>query len=196
MIKKEENMDQIENKNSQKIEAKFEKDEDGLNKIVGITVGNVIIDFQSKEMQPSLAELDCAISKILGFPNASVALDMLYDFTRSLPFGLKEETFNRMIALIAAQKPKDSIEAVLLGQFFLLNEIGTHSWRRSYDSDMLNHADFFSKSAVKFFSLSHQAIHALAKHKTKGVQQINVVHMHDNSKAIIAKEVGGGNTKN
>jgi len=186
----------IENitKTCPKIEGRFQVNEKGISEIVGIKIGDLKVSFIDKENKFSLEklkELDKSISTALGLPNMSITLDVIFDIARTLPCGLDEASFNRIIALIASEKPRDSVQAVLLGQFFLLNEIGTYSWRNANNSDMLSQANYFTKTAVKFLSLSHQAIHALAKHRTRGVQQVNVVHMHDNSKAIMAGEIGG-----
>ena len=89
-------------------------------------------------------------------------------------------------------KPKDPIEARLLTQHLLLTETGNNLLRNGNKQDQILQADFYYKNAIKVLNLSQQTIHTLTKYRAKGTQQINIVHMYGDSKAIIAGTIGGG----
>ncbi|MEI6242923.1 MAG: hypothetical protein WCP39_05920 [Chlamydiota bacterium] len=164
------------------ITVKIKRHESGATSVESVIITDKQAAFSSLQDQYLVA------AKALGFPDIDNAINTLSLMAKAFP-GNFEDNFNRMLALIIAQKPKDSVEAILLGQFFLLNELGSLGWRKSYDSEMMCHAEYFAKNAFKFFSLSQQTVHALAKHRTQGVQQVNVVHMEGDSKAVFT---GGG----
>jgi hypothetical protein len=190
LLNKQKIKEEIEDPSRSIIEGSFEKDEKGYNRLISIKIEGRKYYLNHKKDIESV-ELKKAINKALGLPDFFVAIDILHKIAMSLPLGLNECNFNHIVALIQDQKPKDSIEAILLGQFFLFNEIGLYTWSNASSSEWLPHSQYYSNTAAKFLTLSHKTINALTKYKAKGMQQVNVVHMHDNAKAILAGEIGG-----
>ena len=81
-------MIQIENKNIPKIEAKFEKDEKGIEQIVGFSIGSFKVNFCDREKsftKNALEELDKAANTILGLPDISSAISFILDRIFSSP---------------------------------------------------------------------------------------------------------------
>jgi len=86
-------------------------------------------------------------------------------------------------------KPADVVEAKLLTQFLLLDAVGNKMLHNARQADVILHANFNYKHAMKAMNLAQQVVQSLTKYKAKGTQQINVVHMDGDSKAVFT---GGG----
>ena len=100
------------------ITVKIKRHEGGAMSVESVSIRDKEVGFSSLQDQYLVA------AKALGFPDIDNAINTLSIIAKSFPRNF-EDNFNRMLALIIAQKPKDSVEAILLGQFFLLNELGS-----------------------------------------------------------------------
>lgn len=180
----------------------FKQDAGGYEKWAGLTYEGETIDFTSeviakladnpkvlKTSTDKLEEVSDDYKKITGLSNVVEAITFLIDTAKALKQSSLEASYYQLVSFLEEMKPTDHVEARLLAQFLVLNETANKLMRYGKDADMMHHGDFYYRNSMKAMNLSQQNIQTLIKYKSKGTQQINIVHMHDNAKAVIA---GGG----
>lgn len=173
----------------------FEKGKTGKLVFLGVFIGNKKILFTDKHNDETISLLLHTMHEIGGNTEINETVDLLLGMAQDINGNVSEERFNKAIVFMKTLKPKDPIEARLLAQHFILNEKGLRFLGSCNTTEMLKQAQFHGNIGIKMLRLSQESIHTLTRYRAGGVQQINVVHMHDNAKAIIAHDMGGGNAK-
>lgn len=100
------------------------------------------------------------------------------------------ERLNNAASMLAALKPQDETEAVLLGQFLNLQDAGNTFLRRASLQDGFYHLERYSMLATKLFNTANQTMQTLLKYRSRGQQVMQVVHVHnDGGQAIVAQNL-------
>ncbi len=169
----------------------FETDEEGDS-----TITDLILDGETLKLETMTIDKAKTVDKILhgltGLTNTKVALSYLLNTASLLKNNGIEAKFRHLVSFLEEMKPKDPIETRLLSTFLTLNDNANLMMKNAGKAEMINHGDYFYRNSMKAANLSLQAIQTLVKYKTKGEQQINIMHMHDNSKAVVANKIEGG----
>lgn len=169
----------------------FETDEEGDS-----TITDLILDGETLKLETMTIDKVKTVDKILhgltGLTDTKVALSYLLNTASSLKDPGLEAKFRHLVAFLEEMKPKDPIEARLLSTFLTLNDNANLMMKNAGKAEMMNHGDYFYRNSMKAANLSLQAIQTLVKYRSKGTQQINIMHMHDNSKAVVANKIEGG----
>jgi len=168
----------------------FEKNAEGTDLFAGIILdGQKLMPTNiTKELAVTLTTV---IKDLTGISDVDEGLDFLIKSVNTLIGSDSQQKFQNLVSFLQEMKPTDAIEAKLLAQFLILNDRANSLMRNGAKADMMCHGDYYYKYGLKAMNLSQQTIQTLIKYKSKGTQQVNVVHIHDNSKAIIANNIEG-----
>ncbi|MBS0628161.1 MAG: hypothetical protein JSS09_08125 [Verrucomicrobia bacterium] len=102
---------------------------------------------------------------------------------------------NKVSALLAALKPEDQTEALLLGQFITLQESGLRCLKRANTQDEFYHMERFYILATKLFNTANMTMQVLTKYRSKGQQTVQVVHLHNPNQTIVTQSLSGNNSR-
>ena len=160
--------------------------------ISSLSIGGVAMSAEVLEDDEMLNTFFNSITTLGGGLDPETTITFIAKTASAFPNGLNKATFNRSIALLQKMKPQDPVEARLLAQHFILHEQGMDYLERCSNAEMLPQSQHFGTLSMKMLKLSQESIQALTKYRNKGTQQINIVHMQDNAKAVM---VGGGHEK-
>ncbi len=97
------------------------------------------------------------------------------------------ETINVSLQALNDQKPKDSIEARLIGQSLALFDAGMRFLERAQGSTNLKHEDSSINNATKLLRLHNETVACLQKYRNGGEQKVIVQHLNvnDGGRAIV-----------
>ena len=174
---------------SERITVELFKNEQGIPSLQSISLGGKKLSLEDMKNSDTLNAFFNSMAEIGGGLDPSSTLDFITDVASHLPEGLNQSTFDRALLLLQKMKPSDPVEARLLAQHFVLNEQGLKYLNLCNKTDRLDHSQHYGTLAMKMLRLSQESILALVKYRNKGTQQINIVHMQDNAKAVM---MGGG----
>ncbi len=95
--------------------------------------------------------------------------------------------------LLAALRPKDETEAMLVGQFIALQDSGMKCLREAN----LPNQDFYHEErlflvANKLWNTANQTMQTVLKYRSGGQQTVQVVHIHNEGQAIVAQNLSHG----
>lgn len=193
---------QLETSTIDKIKPVFKKNEKGESIWSGMNVGDTHIDFNDKNpTAEALEKNEKAFKEMGGSIDSASNIYFLIDVIRSLPDGsINEKNMTNIFSFLQEMQPKDSIEARLLAQFFILHEQGLDHLRTSNKNTYRENIDSFLKYSIKLLKLSQETIQVLTKYRNQGKQQVFVTHVTEGGKAIvgnISSNIGGdGNSNN
>jgi hypothetical protein len=136
-----------------------------------------------------LGEVLKALKRATGSNNPEVAERILSDIAWGMSSSDSEERMSVVNALLPSLGPLDESEALLLGQFLALRDSGMQCLRRANDAEMLYQVKELSHLSVKLMRCANETIQTLLKYRSGGKQQIQVVHVSGEGKAIIANEM-------
>lgn len=133
-----------------------------------------------------------------GSSDPEVAIKILTTIARGIPSSDVEERMQLVTTMLHSLRPNDESEALLLGQFLVLQECGTNCLSDSHGCEMFYHKKELLQLGVKLLNCANNTMQALLKYRMGGKQQIQVIHVSGDGKAIIANEmsVGGTEAKN
>ena len=167
-----------------RIEPIFKKKENGEDILVGFSIDghNIALALTLPEDENYL--LTTALKELTGHKDIFPAMGFLLNTADSLRMVDFTTALQYLISFLQEMKPADAIEAKLLAQFLLLDNSAGKLIYNAKNSETLIHSEFNYKHGMKAMNLAQQVIQSLTKYKAKGTQQINVVHMEGDSKAI------------
>lgn len=174
---------------SSRVEAGFTEDEQGKPIISSISIGGVEMSPEIMKDDETLNNFFNSIAALGGGLDPETTINFITKTASALPSGFNQSTFNRSVALFQKMKPQDPVEARLLAQHFILHEQGMKYLERCSNAEMLLHSQHFGTLSMKMLKLSQESIKALTKYRSNGTQQINIVHMQDNAKAVMVRGV-------
>lgn len=173
---------------SSRVEARFTEDKKGKPMISSLLIGGVEMSPEMLEDNETVNTFFNSIAILGGGLDPETTITFLTKTADALPSGFNQDTFNRSVALFQKMKPQDPVEARLLAQHFILHEQGMKFLHLCSTAEILPQSQYFGTLSMKMLKLSQESIQALTKYRNKGTQQINIVHMQDNAKAVM---VGG-----
>lgn len=108
------------------------------------------------------------------------------------------DSSNAFINTMAAMKPQDEIEGMLLTQIFSLQALAMDcAGKVAYKENSTMSIDRNVNNLTKLFRLQHEAIEKLTRYRRKGTQQVIVQHVNvgEGGKAIVGGVFEGGGEK-
>jgi hypothetical protein len=130
-----------------------------------------------------------AIQQATGSEDPIVAEKILRSVSHGLSADAYEARLNAISAMLPALKPQDEVEALLLGQFFALQESGLKCLRNGHSQESFYHIERLLCLAVKLLNVSNQTMQTLVKYRCKGQQVIQVLNIHNPDRTMIAQNV-------
>jgi hypothetical protein len=94
--------------------------------------------------------------------------------------------------LLPSLRQQDESEAMLLGQFLVLQDSGMNCMRNANYNEMFCHKKELFQLGVKLFRCANETMQTLLKYRCGGKQQIQVIHVSGEGKAVIANEMSTG----
>jgi hypothetical protein len=169
----------------------FEESAQGKRVVSGVTFNGKKIIFSDGVSDDKINELANLLKEVTGTYDINLAMDFLttaIQAYRSKEFSSSD--FERLVSFLRDLQPKDGVEARLLAQHLVLNESGMFYMRIALDCTSFEGKTYYTSTANKMFRLAQDSVLTLMKYRSKGQQQINIVHMNGDSKAVFS--VGGG----
>lgn len=103
-----------------------------------------------------------------------------------------EERVENVTTLLPALAPQDETEALLLGQFLALQDSGLSCLRKANYNEMFYHKKELFQLSMKLFKCANETMQTFLKYRSGGKQQIQVIHISGEGKAVIANEMHNG----
>lgn len=141
-----------------------------------------------------------AIQQAAGTSNHEIGERILKAVAKGLSTDGFDKRLNQASAMLPALNPKNSTEALLLGQFLALQDSGMKCLRQANSEDMFYHIEKLFTLATKLFNTANQTMQAFTKYRSGGKQTVQVLHVHNEGQAIVAQNLSsetskGGGTK-
>ena len=142
----------------------------------------------------SMERFETAFKQATGTDDTDFATAILWHVSRGLPDSTFEQRFTCMASLLPTIRPQDETEALLAGQFIALQASAMECLRKGHFQDGVDHIERYINLATKLFNAATQTMQALTKYRAKGQQTVQVIHVHNEGKAIVAQNLscGGG----
>jgi len=179
----------IQAKEERRIEPLFKQTEDGDYSFKGLSINGRNIEITLNMQKEEKSFITTALKELTGHSNIDSALFFLLTTAETLHLADYKTNIEYLISFLSEMKPADAIEAKLIAQFLALDAVGNKLLHNAKTAEIILHGEFNYKHGMKAMNLSQQVIQSLTKYKAKGTQQINVVHMAGDSKAVFT---GGG----
>ena len=179
----------VQVKEERRIEPFFKKTANGDDSFRGLSIDgrNIEITLNMPEEERSL--ITTALKDLTGHSDINSAMLFLMSTAETLHMADYQTNIGYLISFLNEMKPEDAIEAKLITQFLVLDASANKMLHNAKSADIMLHAEFNYKHGIKAMNIAQQVIQALTKYKAKGTQQINIVHMNGDSKAVFT---GGG----
>lgn len=152
------------------------------------------IIFNPKEQwnQSPIEAMQCALNRLTGTHDQDVAQEIIDRAVSAMPLTHgKDHNTNVVYQSLSDYEPKDSTEARLCAQSTALYAQGMQYLSRAEKNDMMCHAEFYMKCAIKLLRLHNETVEALARYRRKGEQKVVVQHVNvnDGGKAIVGNMI-------
>ena len=127
-----------------------------------------------------------AIQKVTGASDSKVAEKILSKIARGMASDSIETRTNEASMLLAALKPQNEAEALLLGQFITLQDSAMKCLRLANLPDQgFYHEERLIVLAHKLLNTANQTMQTVLKYRSGGKQTIQIIHIHNETKTIV-----------
>lgn len=135
-----------------------------------------------------------ALKRSTGSNNPEVAERIISEAAWGMSSNDSEERMRVVSMLLPSLKPRDESEGLLFGQFLALRDSGMESLRKANSAEAFFHTKELYQLSIKLMRCANETMQTLLKYRSDGKQQIQVIHVSGDGKAIIANEMnmGGG----
>ncbi|NGX59128.1 MAG: hypothetical protein KR126chlam3_00273 [Chlamydiae bacterium] len=124
------------------------------------------------------------IKETVGVNDYDFALSLITSAGNALePFLGKEDGLKAIMQSFRDLKPRNSIEAQLIGKSAILFEYAMKSFRRSGDADQLCHIEALTNLGMKLMRVHNETVETLSRYRRGGEQKILVSH------AVLANQI-------
>lgn len=134
-------------------------------------------------------KLRSTIKQAVGTSDPKIGEKILTNIAFGLAADTHETRINTASAILPALKPRDETEALLLGQFFALQDSGLKCLRNANSQEMFYHIERLFSLATKLLNTANQTMQALLKYRSGGQQIVQVIHVHNEGQAIVAQNL-------
>ncbi len=146
---------------------------------------------QQKNSQKYAKAILDSLKRATGTKDSALATQILWKVAEGSKYQKSIDQLNNAAALLAALKPQDETEALLLGQFLNLQDCGNKFLHLAHTQDGFYHLERYSILAAKLLNIANQTMQTLLKYRSRGQQVVQVVHLHngEGGKAIVAQNL-------
>ena len=144
-----------------------------------------------------LQKVLAVFKKATGSDNIEIAERIISKIAWGMSADDNEDRKQLIHMLLPSLNPQDESEAMLLGQFLVLQDSAMNCMRNANCNEMFCHKKELFQIGVKLFRSANETIQTLLKYRSGGKQQIQVIHVSGDGKAVIANEMstGGGSER-
>lgn len=130
-----------------------------------------------------------ALQQTTGSNDPEVAQRIISKIAWGMSSSDNEERIANVTALLHALAPQDEAEALLLGLFLALQDSGLDCLRNANYNEMFYHKKELFQLSMKLFRCANETMQTLLKYRSGGKQQIQVIRVSGEGKAVIANEM-------
>ncbi len=149
-------------------------------------------DNTSPDSPKFLEKLTLALKNMTGSENPEVAEKIVAKIAWAMSSSKSELRLQDVTTLLHTLEPQNETEALLLGQFLALQDSGIQCLRDANYNEMFYHKKEFFQLSAKLFRCANETMQTLLKYRSGGTQQIQVIHVSGEGKAVIANEIRNG----
>lgn len=125
-----------------------------------------------------------------GSSNLIVGERILKKIAQGLSADKFENRINEASALLPALQPSDETEALLLGQFLVLQDSAMKCLRlANLPEQGFYHEERLFNLAHKLLNTANQTMQTVLKYRSGGKQTVQVIHVHNEGQAIVAQNL-------
>jgi len=135
-------------------------------------------------------KLKSVLKKSTGTSSLSAGEKILRKIARGMASENSDTRLNEVSTLLPTLGPKDSTEALLLGQFLTLQDSAMKCLRLANLPDQgFYHEERLFHLAQKLLNTANQTIQTFLKYRSGGQQTVQVVHVHNEGQAIVTQNL-------
>jgi hypothetical protein len=151
-------------------------------------------EFKSIELSDGskndMDNLKGALRRATGTNDVTVGEKILNKVARGMTGERVDLRVNEVSALLSALRPKDEVEAMLLGQFIALQDSGMKCLRHANLPEQgFYHEERLFILANKLLNTANQTMQTVLKYRSGGQQIVQVLHVHNEGQAIVAQNL-------
>ena len=139
-----------------------------------------------------MKKLEEALMAMTGTSNPEIAEKILSKIAWAMSSGNSEQRMKEVTTLLHTLEPQNETEALLLGQFLALQDSGMQCLHDANYNEMFYHKKELFQLSTKLFRSANDTMQTLLKYRSGGKQQIQVIHVSGEGKAVIANEMKSG----
>lgn len=139
-----------------------------------------------------IEKLTGALKEMTGSSNPEIAERIVSKIAWAMASNESEHRLQEVTTLLHTLEPKNETEALLLGQFLALQDSAIQCLHNANYNEMFYHKKELFQLSVKLFRCANETMETLLKYRSGGKQQIQVIHVSGDAKAVIANEMRGG----
>ncbi len=133
------------------------------------------------------------IKETVGVDDYDFALSIISSAGSALePFLGKEGGLKAIMQSFRDMKPRNSMEAQLIGKSAILFQYAIKSFKQSGDADQLCHIEAMINLGIKLMRLHNETVETLSRYRRGGEQKITVNHALLANQAIVNNNYGEG----
>lgn len=158
----------------------------------GDSIPHTLFNPNQQWNESPIEALKSALKQLTGIEDQKVAEEIIDRAVSAMPLThAKDHNTNVIYQSLADAEPRDAFEAKLSAQSASLYAQGMQYLSRAERSDMMCHAEFYLKSAIKLLRLHNETIETLSRYRRKGEQKVVVQHVsvNDGGKAIVGNMI-------
>lgn len=165
--------------------------ETGRRELCGIELSD-----KTKPDSPEFIEkLELALKGMTGSSNPEIAERIVSKIAWAMSSEDNEHRLKEVTTLLHTLEPQNETEALLLGQFLALQDSGIQCLHNANYNEMFYHKKELFQLSVKLFRCANETMQTLLKYRSGGKQQIQVIHVSGEGKAVIANEMKTGGSR-
>lgn len=131
-----------------------------------------------------------ALKRATGTSDLIVGERILKNIACGIANSTHESRLNEISVLLPALQPRDETEALILGQFLALQSSGLKCLERAnFPGQGFYHYEKCLILAHKLLNTANQTMQAALKYRSGGQQNVQVIHVHNDGRAIVAQNL-------
>ncbi len=165
-----------------------ENPETGCRELCGIELSDKTLPDSPEFME----KLELALKGMTGSRNPEIAERIVSKIAWAMSSEDNEHRLKEVTTLLHTLDPQNETEALLLGQFLALQDSGIQCLHNANFNELFYHKKELFQLSVKLFRCANETMQTLLKYRSGGKQQIQVIHVSGDGKAVIANEMKNG----
>ena len=144
----------------------------------------------------TLEKFQEVVKKATGTGELEDAIEIIWFIASGMHQDSNESRLERVTKMLPLLKPQNEIEALILGQFLVLQDSALNCLRQANGQDNLYRTERYFMHASKLFAQANATMQTLLKYRSGGQQTVQVIHVHnEKGQAIVAQNLSHSNKR-